>query len=78
MPIFLVDLEQCPPFYRADLKMAIEEEIHKAVRIRNAFEEHNETKSRKDEYQATLEYIMFLQRALGKLEGVISYDSRVI
>ena len=78
MPLFLVDLEQCPPFYRGDLKMAIEEEIHKAVRIRNAFEEHNETKTRKDEYQATLEYIMFLHRSLGKLEGVISYDSRII
>jgi hypothetical protein len=78
MPIFLVDLEQCPPFYRADLRMAIQEEICKAVRIRNAIEEHNETQSRKDEYQATLEYIMFLNRALGKLEGVISYDSRVI
>ena len=78
MPIFLVDLEQCPPFYRADLKMAIEEEIHKAVRIRNAIEEHNETKSRKDEYQATLEYIMFLHRSLGKLEGVIAYDPRTI
>jgi hypothetical protein len=58
--------------------MAIEEEIHKAVRIRNAFEEHNETNTRKDEYQATLEYIMFLHRALGRLEGVISYDSRII
>lgn len=78
MPIFLVDLEQCPPFYRADLKMAIEEEIHKAVRIRNAIEEHNETKTRKDEYQATLEYIMFLHRSLGKLEGVIAYDPRTI
>lgn len=78
MPLFLVDLEQCPPFYRGDLKMAIEEEIHKAVRIRNAFEEHNETNTRKDEYQATLEYIMFLHRALGKLEGVIRYDSRII
>ena len=78
MPIFLVDLEQCPPFYRADLRMAIEEEVRKAVRIRNAIEEHNETQSRKDEYQATLEYIMFLNRALGKLEGVISYDSRII
>lgn len=78
MPIFLVDLEQCPPFYHPDLKMAIEEEIHKAVRIRNAIEEHNETKSRKDEYQATLEYIMFLHRSLGKLEGVIAYDPRTI
>ena len=78
MPLFLVDLEQCPPFYRGDLKIAIEEEIHKAVRIRNAFEEHNETNTRKDEYQATLEYIMFLHRALGKLEGVISYDRRII
>ena len=78
MPLFLVDLEQCPPFYRGDLKMAIEEEIHKAVRIRNAYEEHNETNTRKDEYQATLEYIMFLHRVLGKLEGVISYDSRII
>lgn len=78
MPLFLLDLEQCPPFYRTDLRMAIEEEIRKAVKIRNAFEEHNETQSRKDEYQATLEYIMFLNRALGKLEGVISYDSRII
>ena len=78
MPLFLVDLEQCPPFYRADLKMAIEEEIHKAVRIRNAIEEHNETNTRKDEYQATLEYIIFLLRSLGELEGVISYDSGVI
>ena len=78
MPLFLLDLEQCPPFYRGDLKMAIEEEICKAVRIRNAFEEHNETKSRKDEYLATLEYIMFLNRALEKLEGVIRYDSRII
>jgi hypothetical protein len=58
--------------------MAIQEEIRNAVKIRNAFEEHNETQSRKDEYQATLEYIMFLNRALGKLEGVISYDSRII
>ena len=78
MPLFLLDLEQCPPFYRTDLKMTIEEEIGKAVRIRNTIEEHNETKTRKDEYQATLGYIMFLNRALGKLEGVISYDSRII
>ena len=78
MPLFLVDLEQCPPFYRTDLRMAIEEEIHKAVRVRNAFEEHNETNTRKDEYQATLEYIMFLNRALKKLEEVMSYDSRII
>lgn len=78
MSLFLLDLEQCPPFYRADLRMAIEEEIRKAVRIRNAIEEHNETKTRKDEYQATLEYIMFLNRALGKLEGVINYDRRII
>ena len=78
MPLFLLDLEQCPPFYRTDLRMAIQEEVYKAVRIRNAIEEHNETKSRADEYQATLEYIMFLHRALGKLEGVISYDSRII
>lgn len=78
MPLFLLDLEQCPPFYRADLKMAIEEEVRKAVKIRNAFEEHNETQSREDEYQATLEYIMFLNRALGKLEGVINYDCRII
>ena len=41
-------------------------------------EEHNETKTRKDEYQATLEYIMFLHRSLGKLEGVIAYDPRTI
>jgi len=78
MPLFLLDLEQCPPFYRADLRMIIEEEICKAVRIKNAIEEHNETKTRQDEYQATLKYIMFLNIALGKLEGVISYDTRII
>ena len=78
MPLFLIDLEQCPPFYRTDLRMAIQEEIRNAVKIRNAFEEHNETQSRKDEYQATLEYIVFLNRALGKLEGVINYDTRII
>ena len=78
MPLFLLDLEQCPPFYRADLRMAIEEKIRKAVRIRNAIEEHNETKTRKDEYQVTLEYIMFLNRALGRLEALLQYDSRII
>ena len=78
MPLFLIDLEQCPPFYRADLRMAIQEEIRTAIRIRNAIEEHNETQSRKDEYQATLEYIIFLNRALEKLEGVIKYDTRII
>lgn len=78
MPLFLLDLEQCPPFYRTDLRMVIQEEIRNTVKIRNAFEEHNETQSRKDEYQATLEYIMFLNRALEKLEGVINYDSRII
>lgn len=78
MPIFLIDLEQCPPFYRADLRMVIQEEIRKTEKIRDAIEEHNETKSRKNEYQATLEYVRFLQRALGRLEGLISYDSRII
>lgn len=78
MPLFLIDLEQCPPFYRADLRMTIQEEIQKAERIQKAIEDHKETKSRKDEYQATLEYIMFLNRALGKLEGVINYDRRII
>ena len=78
MPLFSIDLEQCPPFYRADLRMAIQLEIRTAIRIRNAIEEHNETQSRKDEYQATLEYIIFLNRALEKLEGVIKYDTRII
>ena len=78
MPLFLLDLEQCPPFYRANLRMVIEEEIRNAVKVKNAIEEHNETKTRKDEYEATLEYIMFLNRALGKLEGVINYDRRII
>ena len=78
MLLFLVDLEQCPPFYRTDLRMAIEEEIHKAIRIRNTFEEHNETKTRKDEYQATLDYLAFLNRMLDRLEALLQYDSRII
>ena len=78
MPLFLIDLEQCPPFYRADLRMAIQEEIRKTIRIRNAIEEHNETKTRKDEYQATLDYLTFLNRALGRLEALLQYDSRII
>ena len=78
MPLFLIDLEQCPPFYRADLRMAIQEEIRKTIRIRNAIEEHNETNTRKDEYQATLDYLTFLNRALGRLEALLQYDSRII
>lgn len=78
MPLFLLDLEQCPPFYRADLRIALELEVRQAIRIRNAIEEYNETQSREDEYKATLDYIMFLNRALEKLEGVIRYDSRII
>lgn len=78
MPLFLIDLEQCPPFYRADLRMAIQEEIRKTIRIRNAIEEHNETKTRKDEYQATLDYLTFLNKALGRLEALLQYDSRII
>ena len=78
MPLFLVDLEQCPPFYRADLRMAIEVEIHGVIRIKNAIEEHNETKTRKDEYQATLEYLTFLNKALDRLEALLQYDSRTI
>ena len=78
MPLFLIDLEQCPPFYRADLRMAIQEEIRKTIRIRNAIEEHNETKTRKDEYQATLDYLTFLNRALSRLEALLQYDSRII
>ena len=78
MPLFLIDLEQCPPFYRADLRMTIQEEIHKTIRIRNAIEEHNETKTRKDEYQATLDYLTFLNRALDRLEALLQYDSRII
>lgn len=69
-PSFSLDLEQCPPIYRADLRMTIEEEIRNAVKIRNAIEEHNETRTRKDEYQATLEYIVFLNRTLEKLEEI--------
>ena len=29
-------------------------------------------------YQATLEYIMFLNRALSRLEALLQYDSRII
>lgn len=78
MPLFLIDLEQCPPFYRADLRMTIQEEIQKAMRIVKAIEEHNETKTRKDEYQATLDYLVFLNRTLSRLEALINYDRRII
>ena len=74
MPLFLIDLEQCPSFYRADLRMAIEEEVRKAVRIRNAIEEHNETKIRQDEYQDVLNYISFLNKILNKIKELENYN----
>lgn len=73
MPLFLIDLEQCPSFYRVDLRMAIEEEVRKAIRIRNAIEEHNETKTRKDEYQDVLDYISFLNKILNKIKSLEDY-----
>lgn len=78
MSLFLVDLEQCPSFYHVDLQMAIEEEIDKAKRIKKLIEDYNETEEQKEEYQDTLEYIKFLNKALEKMEEMMNYDSGIV
>lgn len=78
MPLFLIDLEQCPPFYRTDLKRVISEEIQNVIKVKKVIEDHNEIETHKDEYQAASEYIKFLNKGLDKLEALINYDHRAI
>lgn len=78
MPLFLVDLEQCPSFYHIDLKIAFEEEIDKAKKIKKLIEDYNETEEQKEEYQDTLEYIKFLNKVVEKMEGMMKYDSGIV
>lgn len=78
MPLYLIDLEQCPESYRTNLLLLIKEEIQSMERVKQAFEDYKEIESRKEEYQDTINYISYLNKILNKLKELVNYDCRII